>query len=90
VGEEILPHLLQHFPQQRVAEPVEDLIAFLAGFHEVLIPQDGKVLGGVGLLDPDRLAQPAHRHLATAETLHDGDTGGMAKCLKDAGLELSH
>src|SRR4029079_11782466 len=52
--------------------------------------QHGEVLGGVGLLDAHLRAELAHRQLAVAQELHDGDPRRAAEGLKNAGLELPH
>jgi hypothetical protein len=86
----VVAHLREHVSQERVAKAVEDLVALLAAFDNVPVPQDGQVLGGIGLLDADALAQLAHGHLGAAEKLDDGDARGVGQGLKNPGLELPH
>lgn len=90
MGQEKLPHRLQDLGQQRVAQAVIDLVAFLAALDDVLVPQHGEVLRGIGLLDADLLAQPSDRHLPVLQVLDDGDPGGVRQCPEDACLEPPH
>jgi hypothetical protein len=86
--QEELPHRPDYLAERRVAQAVEGLVAGLTGLDDVLVAEDGEVLGGVGLLDPHLLAQLADRQLALVEVLHDGAPGRVRQRLEDARRRL--
>ncbi len=80
----------KHLAERRIAEAVESLVAGLAGLDNVLIAEDGQVLGGIRLLDSDLLAELTDGHFAQVEALDDGDSGRVREGLEDLRLELPH
>ena len=86
MGQEKLPQRFQHRGQRRVAQAVDDLVAFLAGFNQVLVSQHGQMLRSVRLFDANFVAQPSHRHFSHAQLLDDGDPRRMRQGLKDPAL----
>src|SRR5262245_55913882 len=89
MGVEILAKQIQNIEEDRIAHRVVDLVAGLAVHEHLFGPEDGEVLGEVGLLDLKQLHQTAGGQLAVAERFDDGDAGGMRERLKDLRLELA-
>src|ERR1017187_10238180 len=66
-----MAHNVEHFAQHRILKGIENLIASLAVDHDLPAAQDGKLLGEVGLLNPQLGLHGAGGKLSVAENLHD-------------------
>ena len=85
----VLPEQVEDFAQDWIAQRVIDLVPAFAADDHLLRPQDGEVLGQVGLLESQPVEQDARAQFALAKGLDDGNAGGMGERLKDAGLEAA-
>jgi hypothetical protein len=65
--EEVLPHFGENFTEQGIADAIEDLIANLSTFHDVLTAKDSEMLGSIGLFDANFLTQVADGHFPVLE-----------------------
>ena len=86
---EIFTHGVEDFDEERIAQRIEDLVALPAGDDEVIVPEDGKMLGEVRGFDVHMLENRADGELARAQSLDDMDAGGMGEDLEDLGLEAA-
>src|SRR5207237_184153 len=87
---EVLTHQIEDLADGRVAQRVEYLIAVLASDNDLLGAQNGEVLRGVGLFEPELLVDAADGHLAfVAQQFDDGDARRVPEGLKDSGLEAA-
>jgi len=53
--EEILPHRIQNLNHQRIAHGIKNLVTHFAIDQNSLGPENGEMLGGVGLFKTDAL-----------------------------------
>ena len=86
VSLEVPAHDVQHFDENRIAERVEDLVAFFSIRHQLSAAQNGQMLGEVGLLDRELFLNRARRELPVSQHFDDGDTSGMCQGLEDVSL----
>src|ERR1039458_7554057 len=86
----IMAHDIEHLPQDRIRQGIENLIAFLPVYHDLAAAQDGEVLGEVGLLNPEPGLHGSGGKLSVAEDLDDGNARGMRQGLKYARLVRPH
>ena len=85
---EVAPEQIEHLDQDGIAQGVVDLIACPAIDDHLFGPQDGEMLGGVGLLQIQLRHQRAGGHLAVAEGIDHGNPGGIGQGLKDLCFEF--
>lgn len=86
---EISPHQSEHFEDQRITHRIENLIADPACHDDLPGPQDGKMLGKIGLLEPQAFDKGARGDLPTFQLFEDGEAGGMTESLEYLGFELA-
>jgi len=84
---EIIPQQRQNLYKHGIAQRIIHLVSGLARDDYLAVPQHGKMLAGVGLLQLELLDQLAGRKFPFAKRLDNGDTGGMREALKDPRLE---
>ena len=85
----ILPHQIEHFDKNLVAERIENLVALLAAVNDLPAAQDRQMLRNVGLLYAQPFLDGAGWQFTFAQNFQNGDTSRMRERLKDTGLELS-
>jgi hypothetical protein len=90
VGQEELSQRFEHSAESRVSHAVENLIAGFACLDDVLVTQNGEMLGGVGLLDANFGTELADGQLTVREVLDKGNSRGMRQRLKDSSFVSPH
>ena len=86
---EISSHQSQYIEDQRVTHRIENLIAGFARYNDLPRPQNGKMLGKIGLFEPQAFHKGSCRDLPVLQLLEDGEAGGMTESLEDLGFELA-
>jgi hypothetical protein len=71
----VLPEQVEDFAQDWIAQRVIDLVPALAADNHLLGPQDGEVLGQVGLFKPQPVEQDARAQFALAQEIRRWQCG---------------
>ena len=82
----ILPHQVQHFDKNLVAERIENLVTLLSAVNDLPAAQDRQMLRNVRLLYAEPFLDGAGWQFTLAQDLQYGDTSRMRESLKDTGL----
>ena len=86
---EVATHEIKHFPDERIADRIEDLIGDLARSDDLASPQYGEVLRDVGLLRVEALGEDPNCQGTVAQFVDDGNPGGISQSLKYLCFELA-
>ena len=86
---EVAAQDVEQFQDDWIPKRVVNLIADLAVGDDPLGPEDGQMLGGVGLFQAELLNERSGGKFASAQGIHNGNAGGVRQRLENIGFETS-